>query len=132
MKIYSRESSRKRFLRLKILVLNIFVNNFFRYIWIHMDIVFSTPYKYNLKIRKSESSAKDPRKSWLIGMTSLSFDREKESKISKYISLRKIGNYYHMFSAKFREILFQIYGCREKKFLHRENFAKEMAKGKTE
>ena len=47
-------------------------------------------------------------------------------------SLRKTGNLCHMFSAKARESEFQTHGCRERKTLHRERFAKEMAKGKIE
>ena len=55
-----------------------------------------------------------------------------ESKVSRRTSLRKTGNFCHMFSAKARESVFQTHGCRERKTLHRERFAKEMAKGKIE
>ena len=55
-----------------------------------------------------------------------------ESKVSRRTSLRKTGNFCHTFSAKARESVFQTHGCRERKTLHRERFAKEMAKGKTE
>ena len=55
-----------------------------------------------------------------------------ELKVSTRTSLRKTGNLCHMFSAKARESEFQTHGCRERKTLHRERFAKEMAKGKIE
>ena len=55
-----------------------------------------------------------------------------ELKVSMRASLRKTGNLCHMFSAKARESELQTHGCRERKTLHRERFAKEMAKGKIE
>ena len=55
-----------------------------------------------------------------------------ELKVSIRTSLWKTGNLCHMFSAKARESEFQTHGCRERKTLHRERFAKEMAKGKIE
>ena len=42
------------------------------------------------------------------------------------------GGFFSRCSAKARESGFQTHGGRERKTLHRERFAKEMAKGKTE
>ena len=55
-----------------------------------------------------------------------------ELKVSIRTSLWKTGNLCHMFSAKARESELQTHGCRERKTLHRERFAKEIAKGKIE
>ena len=50
----------------------------------------------------------------------------------QYVFAREHREFFSGFSAKARESVFQTRGCRERKTPHRERFAKEMAKGKTE
>jgi hypothetical protein len=50
----------------------------------------------------------------------------------QYVFARKHREFFSGFSAKAHESVFQTRGRRERKTPHRERFAKEMAKGKTE
>ena len=50
----------------------------------------------------------------------------------QYAFPREHSGFFSRCSAKARESGFQAHGRRERKTLHRERFAKEMAKGKTE
>jgi len=52
--------------------------------------------------------------------------------VFQYVFAREQRGFFSGFSAKVRESVFQTHGCRERKMPHRERFAKEMAKGKTE
>jgi hypothetical protein len=52
--------------------------------------------------------------------------------VFQYVFAREHRGFFSGFSAKVRESVFQTHGCCERKTPHRERFAKEMAKGKTE